>query len=90
MDQIIIYTDGSYQSNVKNQQKFNLNVRMGLGIYFPPLKDNQEFHLYSSIKEKLSSTRAELGAILLALEYLPEDVTANIYTDSSAAISVIN
>lgn len=79
MDEMIIFTDGSYSSKTK---------RCGVGVYFPNGEfDNLSLELESHL---LTNQRAELYAIYVALKtvYLGggKDKKITIYTDSTYAI----
>lgn len=90
VDYIDIYTDGLCKSNVTNNNSINLGTRIDLGVYFPSTEEHQDNYLFGSIQGKPSGIRAELGAILLALECIPHDSTVNIFLDSMAAILAIS
>ncbi|GET01946.1 hypothetical protein GLOIN_2v1485023 [Rhizophagus clarus] len=80
-DIINIYTDGLLTSCF-NTKLNTLSKHMGTGWVILNNKDEIIVECSSSIKDWLSSTRAELGAILSVILVLQTGQIANIFTDS--------
>ena len=76
---INIYTDGSLI-------KKNSNIFAGYGIYIPKL----EFKHFAPLQGKKTNNRAELQAILYAINIFKDnkDAVLNIYTDSKYSILI--
>ncbi|KAK8200628.1 hypothetical protein M8818_005942 [Zalaria obscura] len=76
-----IYTDGSALGNGGN------GAIAGVGVYFGP---NDSRNVSEPLKgERQTNQRAELTAILRALELAPRDRPVTIYSDSSYAIKCV-
>ena len=76
-----IYTDGSALSNGKS------SAFAGVGVYFGPADGRNISEPLSGTKQ--TNQRAELTAILRALEVAPRDRKIEIFTDSKYSISCI-
>ena len=82
---LAIWTDGSYVPT-------NSNFHLGCGIVIAdPTNNNilQQLTRAISQSDHPSSTRAELGAILFGLQTSPKNIPVTFYTDSQAAIHII-
>mgnify|MGYP001143824857 FL=1 len=81
MDEIIVFTDGSYMKNVKGGEK------SGYGIYFP---NGELKNIGRPFTHKpLTNQRAELYAIFKALYYITTELNVKrikIYTDSEYSL----
>ncbi|RHZ58204.1 hypothetical protein Glove_375g87 [Diversispora epigaea] len=90
--QIVFYTDGSL---LKNQEQGNHKGKRGedkmdIGLAISPEGYDEKILDFSTrITGPASSSRAELWAILMALELAPPNTKIKIYTDSASAIAAI-
>jgi ribonuclease HI len=80
-----IYTDGSLSEDNNQQEK----IVMGCG-WVAIKEDNSKLTFRGQVENFVSSTRAELMAILTAVYATPRDTKLNIYTDSQASIEAIS
>ncbi|RHZ87399.1 hypothetical protein Glove_36g11 [Diversispora epigaea] len=90
--QINFYTDGSLLTYKEqdNQREGQGETRMGIGVVINPRGyDEGIMKMSARITGPASSTRAELWAILMALEMSPSNSKIKIYTDSASAIAAI-
>ncbi|RHZ50283.1 hypothetical protein Glove_502g39 [Diversispora epigaea] len=90
--QIVFYTDGSLLKNQEqgNQKEKRGEDRMGIGLAISPEGYDERILDFSArITGLASSSRAELWAILMALEIAPSNTKIKIYTDSASAIAAI-
>ncbi|RHZ81198.1 hypothetical protein Glove_123g91 [Diversispora epigaea] len=85
--QITFYTDGSLLTNQKGERGED---KMGIGLAISPEGYDERILEFSArVTGPASSTRAELWAILMALELAPPNKKIKIYTDSASAIAAI-
>ncbi|RHZ63149.1 hypothetical protein Glove_332g50 [Diversispora epigaea] len=90
--QIVFYTDGSLLKNQEqeNQKEKRREDKMGIGLAISPEGYDERILDFSArITGPASSSRAELWAILMALEIAPSNTKIKIYTDSASAIAAI-
>lgn len=91
MDDLIIYTDGCCLSNGQTQDK---PARAGYGIYFPQISENWNISSPLSTTEKHTSQRAELTAVIRALELVRARKVPckkiSIFSDSMYAVQGLN
>ncbi|GES98645.1 ribonuclease H-like domain-containing protein [Rhizophagus clarus] len=94
VDELSFYTDGSVQNGVPSHLRQRLDdcldhrsIVINQGAAFVKISSNLQF--FTRIVNWLSSTRAELFAIFLALLVCPRDCRFKIYTDSNCSILTI-
>ena len=84
---IRIYTDGSALSNGQRDSAGQSTAIGGVGVYFGPLDKRNISEPLTGTKQ--TNQRAELTAILRALEVAPRDRKIIIYSDSHYAIKCV-
>ncbi|KAL8787099.1 MAG: hypothetical protein Q9195_007927 [Heterodermia aff. obscurata] len=91
MEELIIYTDGSCLSNGQSEQKM---ACAGYGIHFPQLSRDWDIALQFSTIEKHTNQRAELLAVIRALQLVQVRSLGckriSIFTDSMYAVQGLN